>query len=190
MTAAEMKEYFQILQDKYGSSYHTDEEIEVFLNRGQLDEVIALLPPDGSILNVELNQNTINIIEPLLFMVGATMSSSGVVLTTALQSAINTDYSLSDARVLRVLSIGWDGERPVKYTRHNNWWAYIANTFKAPTARSPRCKQDAGKWIISPIDQTVDLTFSGVRYPRLISLHHLSAVSYQISSIIQLWEER
>jgi hypothetical protein len=102
MTAAEMKEYFQILQDKYGSSYHTDEEIEVFLNRGQLDEVIALLPPDGSILNVELNQNTINIIEPLLFMVGATMSSSGVVLTTALQSAINTDYSLSD-----VYWLGW-----------------------------------------------------------------------------------
>src|SRR5690242_8770690 len=127
MTIAQMKDYFMILQDKHGSPYYTDAEIETFINRGQLYEINALLPVDGSEINVELNQNTMMRIAPILFSTIQNMNgTTGKVLRTALDTAIS-------GSVLRVLSIGWEDARPVKYTRHNNWFSYITNAFKNPS---------------------------------------------------------
>lgn len=167
-----MKDYFNLLQDKYGSPYHTDAEIETYLNRGQLDLVMGLLPPDGGELNVELNQNTIMRIHPILFTTGNInmAASTGKVLRTAIDSAIVTASGVAGARLLRVLAIGWNDVRPVKYTRNNNWYTYIANTFKAPSATNPRAVEDGNAWVFKPVDTTANLVFKGVRYPTSVSI--------------------
>jgi hypothetical protein len=172
MTITLMKDYFNLLQDKYGSPYHTDTEIETYLNRAQLDYVTDLLPPDGSELNIELNQNTIMRIHPILFTTGNVnmVSGTGAVLRTALDSAIVAATGITGAKLLRVLAIGWNDARPVTYTRKNNWYSYINNIFKAPSDKKPRTHEDGASWVFRPIDTTANLVFMGVRYPVSVSI--------------------
>jgi hypothetical protein len=158
MTYSQMKDYFLILQDKFGSPYYTDDEVTLFLNRAQLDTVIALLPLDGNPINVELNQNTIDRIAPLVFTnTAAVMNSSGWVN----KEAFNT---LHDIRLLRVLAISYNG-KPAKATRWNNWAKYVTNVFKVPSADYPRYAETALNWIFKPIDITAVIDISGIRYP-------------------------
>lgn len=158
MTYENMKDYFLILQDKFGSPYYTEDEIALFLNRAQLDEVVALLPIDDGKLNIELNDNTISRVAPLLFHESpANMDFNGEIHK-------GTFELLLGHRVIRLLAVSYN-DKPVKSTRYNNWYTYIQNTFKAPTATHPRMYVADDSWFIKPIDNTAAIKFMGIRYP-------------------------
>ncbi len=157
MNYQKMKDYFLILQDKYGSPYHTDAEINLFLNRGQIDQVLASFPVDGG-ADVEFNANMQMRLAPLFFDVPATMLPvTGVVTKAVIQAGVSTP-------ILRLLSVAYNG-KPVKATRYNNWLVYLNNYFKAPTAANPRMYEESDSWVIRPVDSTAALIFYGVRYP-------------------------
>ena len=158
MTYQEMVDYFLILQDKYGSLYYTDAEIATFLNRAQMDEVTAFLPISGDQLNIELNANTIARIAPLLFRVETlAMDVDGIVLKADLDAELTQP-------VMRVLAVSYNN-LPVKYRRYNNWYTYLNNTFKAPSASAPKMYEKADSYVFAPASIAADLVFLGVRYP-------------------------
>lgn len=182
MTYTEMKNWFNILQDKYGSPYYTDSEITQFLNRAQLDEVVALLPVDGGKLNIELNANTIARIEPLL--VNTSAFTMGAVIGEVTKATLET---ATPTKILRLLAVSYNNI-PVKYTRHNNWFTYIQNTFKTPTSTAPRMHEHSNAYHFSPIDPTAVLSFIAVRQPVLYYLMGQLIVNYQIWFIMMLFQ--
>jgi hypothetical protein len=158
MTYSQMRDYFLILQDKFGSPYYTDDEIALFLNRAQIDNVMSLLPIDGTELNVELNENSMSRLAPLFFGSSTTMLAvSGVVLKSTIQGTIPTP-------MIRLLAVSYNSI-PAKYTRYNNWLTYLNNVLKAPTATAPRFYEEALNWAFRPVDSTAALTFYGIRQP-------------------------
>lgn len=160
MVYSQMKDYFLILKDKYGSPYFTDDEIALFLNRAQIDDIVSLFPIDGNKINVELNHNTMARIEPLLFTVPQTMTSGGLVSKATVAS------SLSPATgIIRLLAVAYTNGKPAKATRYNNWFTYLHNIFKSPTVNNPRYIETATTWGFLPIDETSQVIFYGVRYP-------------------------
>lgn len=165
MTISQMRIFFDNLQDKFGSPYFDDSEFENFINRGQLYEIGDLLPEDGSSVNVELNENTVMRIAPILF----TVSGLHPAIVTGSISKASIEAAVGDP-VMRVLAVGWNEELPVKFTRRNNWYAYKANAFKAPSVDSPRRYEGATDWIVQPADPAANITFMGLRYPVEVSL--------------------
>ncbi len=158
MTYTEMRNWFLILQDKYGSPYYTDSEITQFLNRAQIDEVLGLLPIDGGDPSIELNQNVVSRIYPLLFIFSPiNMSISGYIRRQDIETVI-------DRKIMRILSMSYNGF-PVKWTRHNNWFVYLNNIFKVPIATEPRFLEDHDNLLVRPIDITATISVSGVCYP-------------------------
>src|SRR5688572_10629950 len=130
MTYAQMEDYFNILQDKFGSPYHTPDEIALFLNRGQIDYVMSFLPPVDDTTNIELNAITIARLYPLIFKTGTpAMNIGGEVEKSAVETALGRG-------IIRLLAVSVN-TYPAKATRWNNWYTYIKNAFKAPTLTSP-----------------------------------------------------
>jgi hypothetical protein len=165
MTISQMREYFDVLQDKFGTPYLTDSEFETFINRGQLLEIGDLLPIEGDTVNVELNENTVMRIAPILFTVSGLHPAlvTGSISKAAIETVVGNP-------VMRVLAVGWNEEKPVKFTRRNNWYAYKDNAFKAPSSDSPRRYEGATDWVVLPADPAANITFMGLRYPVKVSL--------------------
>lgn len=173
MTVTELVNYFDLLQDKYGSPYFTTSEKESFLIRAELDLIFEHLPKEGDELNIERNANTWMIFNPISFNLTTNMNSSGIVLKSSLESTLTTSLGF-DVEIIRPLSIGWedaDGTRPIMGpTRHNNWNKYKNNVFKEPVTSEPRYYETSTGYIIEPIDTNANITISGVRYPQPISV--------------------
>lgn len=161
MTYSNMRDYFLILQDKFGSPYYTDDEIALFMNRGQLDTVVSLFPIDGSEINAELNANTVERIAPLIVTHQQpipSMTGAGLINKASLET------DLGGLRVLRMLAINYNG-KPCRYTNWNRWASYIANTFKAGSASYPRYTETASNYSFDPIDANAIIYMVFVRYP-------------------------
>lgn len=168
MDITTMASWFDILQDKNGSAYFTDSEKDLFLNRAQLEFVRELLEGDGKReLNAESTQDTMYHISPLIFEIPyTTMNSSGVVLKSALTTAIqNID---ADAIIWRPLAIGIEIGKtkvPAKFMRHNDRWEFEKNVFKRPTTENPRVRETYNSYIFKPVNMSARVYFTLLKYP-------------------------
>lgn len=172
MIATQMAQYFEMLQDKSSSSYFTPAEISLFLQRASIEFVKEHLPTDDSRLNIELSQDTLSNLSPLVFKLPQiTMPSGGVVTKQSVQTALT---GISAQGILwRPLSIGWElagSKRPVKFARHNDNWAFYPNFFKRPSNEKPIFIETASDYIIEPATANAKLTFTVLKYPALIDV--------------------
>lgn len=165
-----MHDYLDLLLDKVGTQYFTDDERDQFINMAQLEYVKRALPSsEGGVVNIEYNQLVANNLLPLMYQTGAlNMSSGGVITKTAAQAALDTATGTTDPfiYVLNVSLINGNETFPVRYTRHNDWYEFIANRFKRGTVKAPRYKYDAVNFTFYPIDPAFGVYFTFLKHPR------------------------
>jgi len=173
MTISEMVDYFDLIQDKYGSPYFTTAEKERFLNQAQLAILSDYLPKQGDKENIELNANVWMMVNPLFVSVTTAMNGSGAILKADIESSLTSSLGFSTT-LIRPLSLSWtdsEGTRPIMGpTRQNNWAKYKNNVFKAPVESDPRYYETNDSYIIGPADTSAIIVVNALRYPRAISV--------------------
>ncbi len=167
MTYSQLVDYMDIIQDKYGSPYFTTSEKERLLIQAELDVIKSYFPEDGEGVNVELNQNTIMALEPIIFTYSGNMNGSGQISKATVNSSLTSSFGFS-TKILRLLAISYN-DYPVRTTRLNNWFVYLKNTFKVPVSTAPRYYETASNYIFSPVSTSATIALYGIRYPRTIS---------------------
>lgn len=135
MTTNEAILKLQLLLDKTGSPYFTTDEYLIFLNMAQL-EFLNRLSPDslGGVLNFEIDQNTIQNLQGLIFTVSISLNGAGAIAYSAINSAVQTLSFDSSCTMFRILSIKDESnENIVKFVKNNNLWSNRNNSFKRPS---------------------------------------------------------
>lgn len=178
MTVAEQLQWFDILQDQFGSPYFTDTEKLFFLNRGQYEYVKNLFPDnEGGLVNVELDWNILQNIAPLVWETSEmVMSTSGVVTRTALLAnlqAISGDATADIFRLLGVEVRKGNDKQPAKIIRHNDRSAFETNYFKKPSFTNFRYLLQNNGYKFKPIDTTSRIAFTVVKTPISMALSPL-----------------
>lgn len=174
MTITQMHEYFDLLLDKSGSPYFEDSEKDLFINMAQIEYVKQLMPSnEGGVVNVELDQVVYNNVYPLVYdITGLTMTASAAILTTTIQTALDTASS-STEKILYILNVSWTKSGttlPVKFTRQNDWFEFERNSFKQGSATQPRYKYNKTNLTFSPLDQSATIALSLLKSPKNVSL--------------------
>jgi len=128
MIASEMREYFDILQDKTGSPWFTDAEKDEFLYSviyGYINEFIG----DGDTPpTLEKNKGATAAISTLLEKsTEITVPSTGRLTNTLINAEITGD-------AIMVVSMKNDSDLPIRFVRHNDLDTFRQNTYKAPSA--------------------------------------------------------
>jgi len=180
MDAATMGLWFDLLQDKYGSPYFTDAEKSIFLQRAQIEFVDELFRGDNETNgpNIELSQDTISKIAPLIYELPyKNMSSVGVITKATLGTELDTQASgsvLTASNILwRPLSIGLElgsVKTKVTYLRHNDRWEFEKNYFKRPTLKAPKVRETALSYIFAPVNTTAKIHFTVLKYPEPVNI--------------------
>jgi len=173
MTIATMASYFDLLQDKYGSTYYTDAEKSLFLQRAHIEFIKELFPvEDRSNTNAELSQDTISQIAPLIYEIPYTnMNSSGVITKAAVQAALTA--MSATALVWRPLAIGWElgaSKKPLKYLRHNDRWEFADNYFKRADSANPKIRETYTSYIVEPVSVSAKVYFTLLKYPAVVDI--------------------
>jgi hypothetical protein len=167
MTQQKAVDIFAILQDKYSSPNLITSEVIDLLNMALSGEYMNRLFPDnqGGVVNFEMDQNVVVNIQPLLWTITTTMNTSGIVTSTAINTALRTATGNSSDVYFRIGSIGMTGY-PVKYVKQN--------IFKTPTTTKPRFTFLASGLQFYPTDTTKTLTINVVKKPRLLAVADLA----------------
>jgi hypothetical protein len=173
MTIGKSIEIFNVLLDKYGSPYLTDDEICDLLNMALRGEYLNRLFPDnqGGITNFEFDQNTVANIQPLIWTLTVNMNSSGLLTNTAINTALRTATGNNDDTYFRIASVGWTSGSntiPVKYVKQNDRWAFERNIFKKPSTSNPKYTLLGEGLKFYPTSEATNLTLTVVKYPVLI----------------------
>jgi hypothetical protein len=170
MTAADLEAYFDLLTDKTGSPYFIQSEKSRFLNQAQIKYVNATIPSnEEGVVNVEMTSGVLSNIYTLVFETGnLNPNSSGEILKTAIQTALNT-ASGSTEPFMYVMDIAYNGF-PCRFTRHNDWYEIENNSYKRGSTREPRYKQLATKFQVSPASASANVKFTLIKYPKNINL--------------------
>lgn len=168
MNIATMSSWFDILQDKNGSSYFTATEKSLFLNRAQIEFVDELFRGDGKQEpNIEDSQDTISKIAPLVYELPyLVMNSAGVITKASVTTGLTN--IIASGVVWRPLAIGIELGKlkvPAKYLRHNDRWEFEANYFKRPTTKNPKVRETYTSYIFSPVSVSSRVYFTILKYP-------------------------
>jgi len=171
MDAQALHDYFDLLQDTQGAPFFEEDEKDSFLTQATLAFVKEQLPPGED--HFELNEINFQNIYTIVYNTGtATMSSGGLITLAAIQALLNTASSSTEP-LMSILGVNWTKSSvtyPVKYTKHNNWFAYERNIFKAGSSTVPRYKYDKTNMTFSPIDTTATVNFTLLKQPKAVSL--------------------
>lgn len=170
MTVTEQLQWFDILQDQFGTPYFTDTEKLFFLNRGQYEYVKNLFPGnEGGIMNIEIDWNVIQNVSPLIWEVSEmAMNSSGVIsdadVVTNLRS-ISGDATADIFYILGVEIRKGTSKQPAKILRHNDRSAFEGNYFKKPSNTNYRYLIQNNGYKFKPIDTTSRVAFTVIKTP-------------------------
>jgi hypothetical protein len=191
MTTQELLDFFDLIQDKYGTPYFTDDEKLVFLNNAMLEFINSKFPDTESEReqsDVEINWNALQDIWPLVYTISdLTMSSSGIITLSSLNTALQSTSGDASTSVYKILNLEMrkGGNRyPIKVVRHNDKSAFEQNYFKKPSLAQPRYTLENGGLQIRPTDQIGKVAISVVKSPRLLALAP-SVVNPELGSSIK-----
>ncbi len=174
MTIAQMSTYFNILVDKYGSPYWTNPEISLLLNRAQIIFIKALMPTKiGETVDFETSEDTLNIVSPLIINLPViNVPSSGSITKASMLSNLQAVYP--NAVYWRVLNIGYTLDNinfmPARYVRHNDWFKFQANYFKAPDNYNPIYRESYTDFQFLPVNTTAQLYITVLKYPIVMDI--------------------
>lgn len=177
MTTQELLDFFDILQDKYGTPYFTEDEKLLFLNNATIEYLNSLFPTredQREDTDVEINWNALQDISPLIFTASdLLMSSSGIISRADLNTAIQNVSGDGDAEVFKILSVEMrkSGNRfPIRSMRHNDKLAFETNYFKKPTVDYPRYTLENNNLQFRPTDQIGRVAVTVVKTPKRLSI--------------------
>jgi hypothetical protein len=173
MTISQAHAYFDVLIDKYGGTYFTDSEKDSFITQACLAYTKQQLPSaENEGINFDIDQINYNNIYTLVFNTGTTsMNSSGDVTIAAIQTLLNTASSSTEP-LMGILNASWTKSGvtyPLKYTKQNNWFVYINNTFKSG-ATQPRYRYNKISMNFYPVDTTATIGFTLLKQPKTTNL--------------------
>jgi hypothetical protein len=174
MTLQQTLDLTNVLLDKYGSAYLTDEETISLLNMGTSEWLNRLFPDsEGGIVNFEQDSNVTANLQPLIYTITPiSMNGSGIVLDSILNAALTTAAG-EVSTYFRIGSIGMingSDTYPVKYIKQNNRWAFETNVFKKPTVTKPRYALIAQGLQFFPISVSTPLTINVIKTPRMLDI--------------------
>ncbi len=168
MTAAEMLTWFDILQDKFNTPYFTDAEKYNFLNDAQLNFVNDYLNlNDDSVAPVfEANALKNTVIQPLLVEdVSVASAASGIILFTAIETAIDSKYTLTGSKLVHVLSVVENAAGDdVMFLRQGDLARQEQNEFTIAGASNRKYRVSRGQITMLPIGVLTYL-ISGIKFP-------------------------
>lgn len=170
MLVSKAVEIFEVLLDKYGSPNIIESEI---LNHFEMATYLYLnkMFPDsqGGIVNFDLDSNVMANIQPLVFILDPLATTPpNLLLDAAINAALQSKTPESNARYFRIIGIGANN-RPVKYVKHNNLWAHLDNSFKAPTTTYPLYTLVSGGIQLYPTTPSISVVLTVVKTPTIIA---------------------
>ncbi len=175
MTTIEMLDWFDILQDKFGSPYFSADQKLFFLNNAQLEYLNKLFPDnEGGIENIEQDWNVLQNVSPLIWeLPEVSMDTNAAVDVVDIVTALRTISSDPDTDIFDVLSVevrrGLD-RYPCKVLRHNDKAEFETNYFKKPSITHPRYLLQNNTYKFRPLDTTLKIIFTVVKKPLVLSI--------------------
>lgn len=170
MTIVEMLNWFDLLQDKYGTPYFTDDEKVEFVNRAQTEFVNQFLPDTNEdSVNVELNSETLHKLRPLIFELSEdTMDTSGKITEADITTNLQTISGEGSASFIRILSIEikkLGKKQQAKLLRHNDKAAFEQNVFKKPAYGNYKFLFQNNSIQFRPTDTAAKIYFTVLKTP-------------------------
>jgi len=173
MTSTEMRDLFDLIQDKQQSPYFTDDEKNLFLQRAVIEYVNSLLPDNqGGEVNLERDSIVFENIRPLVFHITTSMNSDGFVSIGDITSEL-ISVSHPDADMMYLMSVGYkigSEKYPVLFTRHNDFLRLNRNLFSKPTPTRPRYTIANDGLLIRPINTDAEVLLTLLKYPKKIEI--------------------
>ena len=177
MTVIEKIEWFDILQDKFGSPYFNEAQKLVFLNQASMRYIENLFPKkksDSDTYSAEENSNIYESLKEVIFVLPAVnMDSSGEVSNSSLITALRTVSGDSTCEVFKILAIEIvnNGTKiPLRPMRHNDKAAFETNVFKKPTYQYPRYSFSNNGLQFRPDNAIGDIYITVVKTPRKMTV--------------------
>lgn len=175
MTTQEALDWFDVLQDKFGSPYFNTDQKLLFLNNGQSEYLNKLFPSnEGGLINAEHDWNIEQNISPLIYeLPSIVMDITGAITEASLDAALQTISGDVNTTIYKILSIEFKRglkRYPCKVLRHNDKAAFETNFFKKPNLANPRYLLQNGNYQFRPIDTTVNVLITVIKKPRDLAI--------------------
>lgn len=188
MTLAEMKTYFDVLQDKPNSVYFTDAEKELFIDRAQitlLNEHMEREFPghpmdtERAVIDARGVENTLgntDILKPLIVSDMSAIDGGGTKLKTTANGVLSveslkqaiTNHSGKSVEPMKILSFAVDNgdayPDSAEYVRINDIHKFLKNYFLLPATNSPVWTHQNDDYLFYP-KAVHNIIASVVRYP-------------------------
>jgi len=131
MTAVEMGQWFDLIQDKFNAPYFNDTEKSLYLTRAQenlvLSSVSNIINPDPDFENTEQD---VEKVQSLIYDdLSVASVVTGIVTTASIITALNIRTGGADT-IIRIISVKDSSGRPIMYIRHNDEPRMETNVFK------------------------------------------------------------
>ena len=163
MIATEMREWFDILQDKYNTPYFTDDEKDEFLTDAQYDFINEYIGDYENPSKLGQNKSALANISTLIETVPITTASDG----KATDTLINAALSLGD--IILPLALKPATGEAAHFLNHNDIGKAEANTYKVGIATAPNYTLENGLAQLYPAQVYTALEVTALTNPVLIT---------------------
>lgn len=124
---------------------------------------------EDGIVNIEMSSPVLANVYTLIYETAAlNPNASGEITKANVQTALNTQSSSTEA-FMYVMNVSYNGY-PCKFTRHNDWYEIENNSFKRGSTTTPRYRQLATKFVITPANTSASVKFTLLKYPKAVNL--------------------
>ena len=173
MTIQEMHDWFDLVMDKVGEPYFTDDEKDLFLNEAQINFVRQFFDIVFDKYNAERSNYDAEMLAPLIFPVFVQTTTTGQLLFSDLDAAVDTSwmYILNVARkpVDKTCSTSSLDYLPSRNVRHNDFFKHQQNAFKKEDEEYPMHRYFNTYLQINPENQA-NMQVTLLKYPTEVDL--------------------
>ena len=163
MIATEMREWFDILQDKYNTPYFTDDEKDEFLTDAQWDFINEYIGDNENPPQLGKNKSALAAIATLVETVAITTAIDG----KATNTLINAQLSIGD--IILPLALTPATGEAAHFLNHNDIAKAEINTYKAGTATAPNYTLENGLAQLYPAQVYTALEVTALTEPAAIT---------------------
>lgn len=168
MTIQEMHDWFDLVMDKVGEPYFTDDEKDSFLNEGQINFVRQFFDIVFDKYNAERSNYDAEMLAPLIFPASVQTSTAGQLAYTDLDAAVDTSwmYILNVARKPTTVGCSTDEINyvPSRNVRHNDFYKHQQNSFKKEDEEYPMHRYFSTYLQVNPRN-VADMLVTLLKYP-------------------------
>jgi len=178
MTAIQMRDWFDILQDKYNTPYFTDAEKDEFINDAQWDYINEYLGDRETAPALGVNKTAVAAMATLIGTVDVAAGLTGLVPIATINTAIDTLFSSSNNAMIIPLAVQPSATgKPATWHNHNDIHKLEGNLYKAGTTAYPNYTIDHLGVTLYPREVYANVFITVLKEPITIdempaSVHH------------------